>query len=179
MVTAYIPYVWGVQFNACLTTCHSCPMQQPLSTEVIRYMYWQAVVLKVSNLHKSHTHAHINHWKMRVVMMPTLSSLVALQVGIMITCSVGIIFRCRQWWKLDDIIKWKHFRCVTGHLCGDFTRYRWIPRTKASDAKLWCFLWLSKHLEHRSFEMPSLSLWCHCNGYPCSWGWKNFKIHQV
>ena len=30
---------------------------------------------------------------------------------------------------------------VTGHLCGEFTDDRWIPRTKASDAELWCFLW--------------------------------------
>ena len=28
----------------------------------------------------------------------------------------------------------------TGHLCGEFTGPRWIPRTKASDAQLWCFL---------------------------------------
>ena len=31
--------------------------------------------------------------------------------------------------------------CVTGHLCGEFTGPRWIPRTKASHAELWCFLW--------------------------------------
>ena len=31
--------------------------------------------------------------------------------------------------------------CVTGPLCGEFTGYRWIPLTKASDAELWCFLW--------------------------------------
>ena len=30
---------------------------------------------------------------------------------------------------------------VTGNLCGEFTGPRWIPRTKASDAELWCFLW--------------------------------------
>ena len=30
---------------------------------------------------------------------------------------------------------------VTGHLCEEFTGPRWIPRTKASDAELWCFLW--------------------------------------
>ena len=30
---------------------------------------------------------------------------------------------------------------VTGHLCGEFTGPRWIPRTKASDAELWSFLW--------------------------------------
>ena len=29
----------------------------------------------------------------------------------------------------------KFFR-VTGHLCGEFTGPRWIPRTKASDAEL-------------------------------------------
>ena len=30
---------------------------------------------------------------------------------------------------------------VTGLLCGEFTGHQWIPRTKASDAELWCFLW--------------------------------------
>ena len=30
---------------------------------------------------------------------------------------------------------------VTGLSCGEFTGHRWIPRTKASDAELWCFLW--------------------------------------
>ena len=30
---------------------------------------------------------------------------------------------------------------VTGHLCEELTRPRWIPHTKASDAELWCFLW--------------------------------------
>ena len=30
---------------------------------------------------------------------------------------------------------------VTGHLRGEFTGRRWIPRTKASDAELWYFLW--------------------------------------
>ena len=34
------------------------------------------------------------------------------------------------------------FRVVAGHLCGEFTGHRWIPRTKASDdAELWYFLW--------------------------------------
>ena len=44
-------------------------------------------------------------------------------VAIMMTSSNGNIFR------------------VTGHLCGEFTGHQWIPRTKASDAELWCFLW--------------------------------------
>ena len=37
---------------------------------------------------------------------------------------------------------------VTGHLCGEFTGRRWIPRTKASDAELWCFLFcqISRHV---------------------------------
>ena len=30
---------------------------------------------------------------------------------------------------------------VTGLLCGEFTGQRWILRTKASDAELWCFPW--------------------------------------
>ena len=44
-------------------------------------------------------------------------------LGLMMTSSYGNIFR------------------VTGPLCGEFIGLRWIPRTKASDAELWCFLW--------------------------------------
>ena len=43
------------------------------------------------------------------------------QYYVMMTSSNGNIFR------------------VTGHLCGEFTGPRWIPRAKASDAELWCF----------------------------------------
>ena len=59
---------------------------------------------------------------------------------------------------------------VTGHLCGEFTGPRWIPRTKASDAELWCFLWsaperLSKQSRGWWFETQSCSLCRHCSSY--------------
>ena len=37
----------------------------------------------------------------------------------------------------DDVIKWKHFSRYWPFVRGI---HRWIPHTKASDAKLWCFL---------------------------------------
>ena len=46
---------------------------------------------------------------------------------------------CIHGWH-DDAIKWKHFsRCWP--FVREFTGLRWIPRAKASDAELWCFLW--------------------------------------
>ena len=72
-------------------------------------------------------------------------------VDIMMTSSNGNIFR------------------VTGHLCGKFTGPRWISRTKASDAELWCFfdLHLNKRLSKQPwgwwFETPEWSLWRHRN----------------
>ena len=54
--------------------------------------------------------------------LPCLCSIICHMFSMM-TSSNGYIFR------------------VTGHLCGEFTGHRWIPRTKASDAELWCFLW--------------------------------------
>ena len=51
------------------------------------------------------------------------------------------------------------FFCVTGHLCGEFNGPRWIPRTKASDAELWCFLWSWGWW----FGTLSHPLWRHCN----------------
>ena len=59
--------------------------------------------------------------------------------------------------------------CVTRHLCGEFTGHRWTPRTKVSDAELWCFLWtaLSKRLGKQScgwwFKTQSHPSWRHCN----------------
>ena len=50
---------------------------------------------------------------------------------VMMTSSNGSIFR------------------VTGLLCGEFTGHRWIPRTKASGAELWCFLWSAPKINGR------------------------------
>ena len=38
---------------------------------------------------------------------------------------------------------------VTGPLCGEFTGHRWIPRTKASDTELWCFLWTNDWINNQ------------------------------
>ena len=54
-----------------------------------------------------------------IIVMPTSR----ITIYFMMTSSNGKIFR------------------VTGHLCGEFTGLRWIPRTKASDAELWYYLW--------------------------------------
>ena len=48
----------------------------------------------------------------------------------------------------DDVINRNIFR-VTRPLCGDFTDRRWIPLTKASNAELWCFLWINGWVNNR------------------------------
>ena len=71
----------------------------------------------------------------------------------------------RRVWFHDGVIKWKHFPRYWP-LWGEFTVHRWIPRTKASDAELWYFLWserLSKQSGRRWFYTPSRPLWRHCN----------------
>ena len=58
---------------------------------------------------------------------------------------------------------------ATGHLCGEFTSHRWIPRTKASDTELWCFHWSAPALTFEKtivswwFETPLGPLWRHSN----------------
>ena len=70
-------------------------------------------------------------------------------MSFMMTSSNGSIFR------------------VTGHLCGEFTGPRWIPRTKARDAELFFDLRLKKPLSKQWtgwwFETLSRPLWRHCN----------------
>ena len=74
--------------------------------------------------------------------------------------------------------------CVTGPLCGEFTGHLWIPRTKASDAELWCFdLRLNKWLSQQSwgwwFETRSRSLWRHCNGKWKPWPYQTIVSHTI
>ena len=82
-------------------------------------------------------------------------------------------------WPLTDytFIKWKHFPRYW-----PFTGPRWIPRTKASDAELWCFVWstlgwrLSKHLWGWWFEMPSRPLWRYSNAFITATGMELLKL---
>ena len=58
----------------------------------------------------------------------------AYTLGTMMTSSNGNIFR------------------VTDHLWGEFTGYRWTPRSKASDTELWCFFlcaWINGWVNNR------------------------------
>ena len=72
-------------------------------------------------------------------------------------------------WDMMTSSNGNFFR-VTGPLCGEFTGHRWIPRTKASDAELWCFFFylrLNQRPSKQSWgwwsETLSCSLWRHRN----------------
>ena len=77
---------------------------------------------------------------------------------------------------------------VPGLLCGEFPGHWWNPRTKASDAELWCNglnKWLSKQSWGWRFETPSRSLWRHCNGFaqavsaPQKVNWKFWSLSKL
>ena len=61
----------------------------------------------------------------------------------------------KTWWYHDDVIKWKHFLRYW-FLCWEFTGHRWIPRTKTSDAELWCFLWCATE---QTVELETMVIW--------------------
>ena len=60
---------------------------------------------------------------------------------------------------------------VTGHLCGEFTGPQWFPRTKASDAEVWFFLWSASESTVEKqwwgwwFATQSFPLWRLYNGH--------------
>ena len=47
---------------------------------------------------------------------------------------------------------------VTGTLCGEFTGHKWIPLTKASDARLKCFLW-PEYEQTIEWKIETLDIW--------------------
>ena len=54
---------------------------------------------------------------------------------------------------------------VTGHLCREFTAHRWIPRTKESDAELWCFCLICTWINGWVNNGRAGHLRCHCSHY--------------
>ena len=50
-------------------------------------------------------------------------------------------------------------------LCAKFTGDRWIPRTKASDAELWCFLWSAPCINGWVNNREAGNLRRHCGHY--------------
>ena len=79
------------------------------------------------------------------------------------------------WWRSCNMMTSSNgniFR-VTGPLCGESTGHRWIPRTKASDAELWCFLWsasektvewtIVRRVIWDAIAPIITSLWWHCS----------------
>ena len=58
-----------------------------------------------------------------------------------VTEKFGSLYQQTEWTMGMMTSSTGHNFSVTGPLCGKFTGDRWIPRTKASDAELWCFLW--------------------------------------
>ena len=102
---------------------------------------------------KFHHMASLSHWSMRS----------------RVACSASIHDPALRRHPTDTLFR------VTGHLCGEFTGRRWIPRTKATEAELCDFfdLRLNKRLSKQSwgwwFETPSHPLWRHCN--ETNWCW--------
>ena len=111
--------------------------EQTVEQTVMMPMIWDVIAVIMTSLQCTHTEAlsyrkccskDVNkstvYFECRWPIKTQFTDCLYLKcVCIMMTSSNGNVFR------------------VTGHLCGEFTGPRWIPRTKASGAELWCFLW--------------------------------------
>ena len=137
--------LYGIKWKPCMLylNCRSDALQLLLTYEVVlcKIMVFCVIFICVENA----------QFTSNVYMYTSLAQRHALHLRstafYMMTSSNGNIFR------------------VTGPLCGEFACHRWMPLTKASDAKLWCFfhLRLNKRLSKQSwgwwFETSSRSLW--------------------
>ena len=136
------------------------------STYVHDFIYWEKYIDEITDNNLSHRHESIN--KMLSMYICVCHTYIDIHIRIykyIYISRMNAQVRFALSFHHDDVIKWKHFR-VTGHLCGEFTGHRWIPRTKASEAELWWFL-LNKRLSKQWWgwwlETPSRPLWRHCN----------------
>ena len=149
--TKHKPYVWIMGHNVSL---HQCGLVLTYSG-FIECCMWYVMSPTMHN--------RLSHWCTNgrtqlvhyLIMVVLIAQMVVMLIGrIMILLSYDKIFNtvlCVIFsYHIQISISCNGFMTtssngntfwVTGHLCGEFTGDRWIPRTKASDAELWCFLW--------------------------------------
>ena len=114
---SFICFVF-LEFRKCYIYIHMNIINQPFNkVEVVGVYIGFILAMCLAGCLSILKHQRCNYWSL--VWEKKLFHL----TFYMMTSSNGNIFR------------------VTGHLCGEYTGLRWIPRTKASDAELWCFLW--------------------------------------
>ena len=89
------------------------------------------------------------HW--RGLRQYKLHTQAAMKIWMWRNCNITLCSHLPSLWRLHQMDALLSYCMMTssngnifrfiGPLCGEFTGHRWIPRTKASDAELWCFLW--------------------------------------
>ena len=97
---------------------HRSPVNSPHTPETL----WHSKTTS-ADMHGIVTIRGFDCWLWYACFIMMRTKMITVVITVMMTSSNGNILR------------------VTGHLCGEFTGHRWIPRSKASDAELWYFLW--------------------------------------
>ena len=97
-----------------------------------------------------------------IAQLAVRAMLTGMTVAFLNACTAGEFMFMTNCWLHDDVIKWKHFTRYWPFVRG-IHQSRWNPRTKASDAELWCFFdlrpnkrlskqpwgwWLRRHRGH-------------------------------
>ena len=75
------------------------------------------------------------HWRIYPLPRPSYSNTIYWQIYVSFRLNYGSV------WILIMTSSNANIFHVTAPLWGESTSYRWIPRTKASNAELWSFLW--------------------------------------
>ena len=123
---------WVIQYSQWIFMTHSCVVWRHITYSNQATSYWYCILQQSYGYEK--IYVKLTKQKPRqVVYIHSMCVMKARRSG----C---VPFHNKTHSSHYDVIKWKHFH-VAGHLCGEFTGPRWIPRTKASDAELWYFLW--------------------------------------
>ena len=117
-----------------LYTCFGCEEPNCRTVFFVRNLWANYVMLEMKELMYSRDELFMRSFENNTLVeaminnSPLLFIHHSLYLISMMTLSIGNIFR------------------ATGHLCGEFTGHWWIPRTKASDAELWCFILVSARI---------------------------------
>ena len=96
--------------------------------------WWEHILLHIQTQNTTSNDIKINKW---YGVLPQLAHAILYELTLCQRCFYRRVFFENAGLNLLPRPRFSWWR----HQMGTFSGYRWIPRTKASDAELWCFLW--------------------------------------
>ena len=123
---------WVQSFDFCYVAiqCHN-------ASYYIAYKWWSRMVIRLNKQRDTIRWITISRYAFYHIIMQKFIALPSMSIPQTVQIHCSMREAGRTWWRHQM----ETFSMLLALCAGNFTSDQWVPRIKASNAELWCFLW--------------------------------------